>query len=111
LLKELSKLFSTPEAEAILVAMETGNEDLAPEGYQSIPRHTIMVQRLPIAKILQDYLLDLQLFDKKLNLVNAQDPFRKYVPQNPDIDQELLTSQWYSRTWDTKITNPAKESS
>ena len=91
------------------MAMETGNEDLAPEGYQRVPRHTIMVQRWPIAKLLQDYLLDLQLFGNKLNLVNVQDPFGKYVPQNPDTDRELLAGQWYSRTWDAKIADPAKE--
>jgi hypothetical protein len=62
LLNDLRKLFPTPEAEAILVAMETGNEELAPEGYQCIPRHTVMVQRWPIAKLLQDYLLDLTRF-------------------------------------------------
>ena len=109
LLEDLRKLFPTPEAEAIPVAMETGNEDLAPEGYQRIPRHTVMVQRWPIAKLLQDYLLDLQLFGNKLNLVNVQDPFGKYVPQNPDTDRELLAGQWYSRTWDAKIADPAKE--
>lgn len=109
LLKDLWKLFPTPEAEVIPEAMETRNEDLAPEGYQCIPRHTIMVQRWPIAKILQDYLLDLQLFGNKLNLVNVQDPFGKYVPHNPDTNQELLARPWYSRTWDAKITNPAKE--
>jgi hypothetical protein len=65
LLNVLRKLFPTPEAEAILVAMETGNEELAPEGYGHIPWHTIMVQRWPIAKLLQDYLLDLQLFGNK----------------------------------------------
>jgi hypothetical protein len=109
LLNDLRKLFPTPEAEAILVAMETGNEELAPEGYQCIPRHTVMVQRWPIAKLLQDYLLDLQLFGNKHNLVNVQNPFGKYVPPNPDTDRELLARQWYSRTWDAKIADPARE--
>jgi hypothetical protein len=86
LLNELRRLFPTPEAEAILVALETGNEDLAPEGYQYVPRHTVIVQRWPIAKLLQDYLLDLNLFGNKCNLVNMQDPFRKYVSPNPDTD-------------------------
>jgi hypothetical protein len=109
LLNDLRKPFPTPEAEAIPVAMETGNEELAPEGYQRIPRHTVMVQRWPIAKLLQDYLLDLQLFGNKHNLVNVQNPFGKYVPPNPDTDRELLTGQWYSRTWDAKIADPARE--
>jgi len=109
LLNDLRKLFPTPEAEAIPVALETGNEELAPEGYQRVPRHTVMVQRWPIVKVLQDYLLDLQLFGNKQNLVNVRDPFGKYISENPNTDRELLAGQWYSRTWDAKIADPEKE--
>jgi hypothetical protein len=41
--------------------------------------------------------------------VNVQNPFGKYVPPNPDTDRELLARQWYSRTWDAKIADPARE--
>ena len=109
LLNNLRKLFPTPEAEAIPVAMETGNEELAPEGHQRVSQHTVMVQRWPIVKVLQDYLLDLQLFGNKQNLVNVWDPFGKYISENPNTDRELLAGQWYSRTWDAKIADPEKE--
>ncbi len=41
--------------------------------------------------------------------MNVQNPFGKYVPPNPDTNQELLAGQWYSRTWDAKIADPARE--
>jgi hypothetical protein len=41
LLCTLNSLFPVPKAEGIPVAMETGNEELAPEGYQHLPQQTI----------------------------------------------------------------------
>jgi hypothetical protein len=60
LLKELHWSFPVPRAKGIPVAMETGNEALAPEGYERLPRHSVVVQRWPILSVLQEYLLDLR---------------------------------------------------
>ena len=109
LLKKLASMFKVPKAEGIPVAMETGNEELAPEGYQRVPRHTIVVQRWRIAEVLQEYLLDVQLFGNERNLVNVQNPFGKYQSANPINDKELIAGVWYRDTYDSKISNPSKE--
>jgi hypothetical protein len=109
LLKELHWSFSVPRAKGIPVAMETGNEALAPEGYECLPRHSVVVQRWPILSVLQEYFLDLRLFGNKHNLVNAHNPFGKYESPNEASDKELLAGRCYNRTYDTKISDPSKE--
>jgi hypothetical protein len=59
---------------------------------------------------MQEYLLDPFLFDNQSNLVNASNPWGKYISSNPD-DKEMLASYWYSKTWDENITNPTPNSS
>jgi hypothetical protein len=57
---------------------------------------------------MQEYLLDPFLFDNQSNLVNASNPWGKYISSNPD-DKEMLASYWYSKTWDENITNPTRK--
>jgi len=109
LLRTLYHLFPVPKAEGVPVSMETGNEQLAPEGYERLPRHTIVAQRWPIVSLLQEYLLDLRLFGDKRNLVNSQNPFEKYVSPNQGNDRELIAGCWYAKTYDARITDPSKQ--
>jgi hypothetical protein len=109
LLQMLYQLFPVPKAESVPVSMEMGNEQLAPEGYEHLPRHTIVAQKLPILSLLQEYLLDLHLFGDKHNLVNSHNPFEKYVSPNQGNDRELIAGCWYARTYDARITDPSKQ--
>jgi hypothetical protein len=111
LLHTLNSLIPVPKAEGIPLAMETGNEELASEGYQCLPQHTIIVQRwLAYHPLLQEYLLDLDLFGNKQYLVNAHNPFAKYISTNDVNDRELIAGHWYSRTYDIGISDPSTES-
>jgi hypothetical protein len=56
--------------------------------------------------MMQDYLLDPFLFGNKYNLVNGDNPWGKYVSSDPTNDKEVLTSYWYSKTYDEYITDP-----
>jgi hypothetical protein len=105
----LYQLFPVPKAESVPVSMEMGNEQLAPEGYERLPRHTVVAQRWPILSLLQEYLLDLHLFGDKRNLVYSHNPFEKYVSPNQGNDRELIAGCWYTRTHDARITDPSKQ--
>jgi hypothetical protein len=54
---------------------------------------------------MQEYLLDPILFGNESNLVNAGNPWGKYISSDLD-DKEMLASYWYSKMWDKNITNP-----
>jgi hypothetical protein len=56
--------------------------------------------------MMQDYLLDPFLFGNKYNLVNGNNPWGKYISSDLTNDKEVLTSYWYSKTYDKYITNP-----
>jgi hypothetical protein len=56
--------------------------------------------------MMQDHLLYPFLFGNKDNLVNSDNPWGKYVSSNPNNDKEVLTSYWYSKTYDEYITDP-----
>jgi hypothetical protein len=56
--------------------------------------------------MMQDYLLDPFLFGNKYNLDNGDNPWRKYVSSDPNNDKEVLTSYWYSKTYNEYITDP-----
>lgn len=109
LLRKLHDIFPIAKPEGIPVAMETGNEEDAPKGYERVPRHTITVQRWSFKKILQEFLMDVNLFGDERNLVNAENPFGKYVSPNPSEDKELLAGRWYDATYDAKIDRPTQE--
>jgi hypothetical protein len=55
---------------------------------------------------MQDYLLDPFLFSTKYNLVNGDNSWGKYVSSDLTNDKEVLTSYWYSKTYDEYITDP-----
>jgi hypothetical protein len=105
----LYQLFPVPKAVSVPVSMEMGYEQLAPQGYECLPRHTIVAQRWPILSLLQEYLLDLHLFGDKRNLVNSHNPFEKYVSPNQGNDRELIASRWYARTYNARITDPSEQ--
>jgi hypothetical protein len=56
--------------------------------------------------MMQDYFLDPFLFGNKYNLVNGDNPWRKYVSSELTNDKEVLASHWYSKTYDECITDP-----
>ncbi len=56
--------------------------------------------------MMQDYLLDPFLFGNKDNLVNADNPWGKYVSSDPDNDKDVLASYWYSKSYNEYITDP-----
>jgi hypothetical protein len=56
--------------------------------------------------MMQDHLLDPFLFGNKDNLVNGDNPWGKYVSSNPNNDKEVLSSYWYSKTYNEYIMDP-----
>jgi hypothetical protein len=56
--------------------------------------------------MMQDYLLDPFLFSNKYNLVNGDSPWGKYVSSDLTNDKEVLTSYWYSKSYDKYIMDP-----
>jgi hypothetical protein len=57
--------------------------------------------------MMHNYLLHPFLFGNKDNLVNIKNPWGKYIlSSDPGNDKEVLTSYWYSKTYDEYITDP-----
>ena len=106
LLKRMSEKHPVPPPDSVPVALEIdpGGDD------GNLRRRTdvVKVQTWSFEKLIQDYLLDPILFGNKDNLVNADNPWGKYVPSGPN-DKEVLASYWYSKTYDENITDPATQ--
>jgi len=103
LLKRMSEKHPVAPPDSVPVALE-----IDPDGEDGNRRRrtdVVTVQTWSFEKLLQDYLLDPFLFGNTDNLVNADNPWGKYVPSDPN-DKEVMASYWYSKTYDENITDP-----
>jgi hypothetical protein len=73
--------------------------------YCQCQEDVVTVQVWPFKQVMQEYLLDPFLFGNQSNLVNASNPWGKYISSDPG-DKEMHASYWYSKMWDENITNP-----
>ena len=106
LLKRMHDTFKLPKPEAVQVALETGTED---QVLRRQNRHdSVTVMRWDVEQVIAAFLMDANLFGYRENLVNRTTPFAKYAPSEAS-DKELLASQWYSDTYEEKISNPSEE--
>jgi hypothetical protein len=95
---------NVPPPVVIPVVLENGTEG-TPQ-YHRRREDSVTVQAWPFEQMMQDYLLDPILFVNKYNLVNGDNPWGKYVSSDPTNDKEVLTSNWYSKTYDEYIMDP-----
>jgi hypothetical protein len=95
--------YSVPPPDSMPVTLKIDANGI--DDYHQCQGNVVTVQVWPFEKIMQGYLLDPFLFGNESNLVNAGNPWGKYISFDPD-DKEMLASYWYSKTWDKNITNP-----
>jgi hypothetical protein len=90
------------------IRLETGTKNIKhPNDYKCG-----MAVKVPVwdfQDILMHFLLDPTLFSNKDNLVNLDDPFSKFVINNPKESKEYLASCHYSNTYDMAVQNPATD--
>jgi hypothetical protein len=85
--------------------LKTGTENIEhPNEYER--GNVVKVPVWDFLEILMHYLLDHVLFGNKDHLVNSDNPFSKYVPEDPKGIKEYLTSHHYSKTYDMAVKNP-----
>jgi hypothetical protein len=95
---------NVPAPVPIPVVLENGTEGTPKYHHQR--KESVTVQVWPFEQMMQDYLLDPFLFGNKCNLVNGDNPWRKFIPSNPNNNREVLASYWYSKTYDEYTTDP-----
>ena len=94
-----------PPLECIQVPLENGTKEEGVDGYHQCPGDVVTIQAWSFEQMIQEYLLNIFLFGNTNNLVNADNPWGKYIPTDPN-DKEMLASYWYSKMWDENITDP-----
>jgi hypothetical protein len=94
---------SVPSPDSAPVTLEIKANGI--DDYHQCQDNVVTVQVWLFKQIMQEYLLDPFLFGNESNLVNAGNPWGKFISSDPD-DKEMLASYWYSKTWDENITNP-----
>jgi hypothetical protein len=77
LIKQMQQKHNVPPPVPIPVVLENGTEG-TPE-YRRRREDSVTVQAWPFEQMMQEYLLDPFLFGNKYNLVNGDNPWRKYV--------------------------------
>jgi hypothetical protein len=103
LIKQMADKHSVAPPDSVPVTLKIDANGI--DDYHQCQDDVVTVQVWPFKQIMQEYLLDLFLFGKESNLVNAGNPWGKYTSSDLD-DKEMLASYWYSKTWDKNITNP-----
>jgi hypothetical protein len=71
--------------------------------YHQHQNNVVTIQVWPFEQIMQEYLLDPFLFGNESNLVNAGNPWGKYISSDPD-DKEMLASYIRKAIYGIKIT-------
>ena len=108
LMSGLTLKFPTPPCRMETVTLETGTENVEhPDDY--VHGKAMKVPVWDIQDILTHYLLDPTLFGNKDNLINPDDPFSKFVIDNPKESKEYLASHHYSETYDMMVENPSED--
>jgi hypothetical protein len=86
----MQQMHNVPAPVPIPVVLENGTKGTSQ--YHHRRKESVTVQAWPFELMMQDHLLDPFLFGNKDNLVDGENPWRKYVSSNPNNDKEKLTS-------------------
>jgi hypothetical protein len=106
LMNRLTHKFPTPQHRMETVTLETGTENIKhPDDYER--GKAVKVPVWDFQDILMHFLLDPTLFGNKDKLVNPDDPFSKFIINNPKESKEYLASHHYSNMYDMAVQNPA----
>jgi hypothetical protein len=81
-----------PPNDSIPVPLEIDANSI--DEYHQCHDNVVSVQVWPFEKIIHEYLMNPFLFGNPNNLVNASNPWGKYISSDPDGDKEMLASYW-----------------
>jgi hypothetical protein len=98
LIKLMQQKHNVPAPVPIPVVLENGTKGRSK--YYCQRKESVNLQAWPFEQMMHDHLLDPFLFRNKDNLVNGDNAWGKYVSSDPNNDKEVLTSYWYSKTYD-----------
>jgi len=107
LMKRVSETYKVPKHSLYSVPLETGTANGCSDEYVHNRYVHVPVWHFP--DVLRQYLLEPALFGDVDNLVNKDDPFGKFVVDNPKDFKEYLSSRNYSESYDKLIMDPSEQ--